>query len=78
MLQRIQSLSADALPIALLLAALATLAVALFLRQERRAADPLIPLALLREPSIWRCDVLSACHGAALVSLITFSPIYLR
>jgi MFS family permease len=78
MLQRIQSLSADAVPVALLLAALATLAVVLFLRQERRAPDPLIPLALLREPSIWRCDVLSASHGAALVSLITFSPIYLR
>ena len=29
-------------------------------------------------PSVWRSDGLAACHGAALVSLITFLPIYLR
>jgi predicted MFS family arabinose efflux permease len=27
---------------------------------------------------VWRSDALAACHGAALVSLITFVPIYLR
>ncbi len=32
----------------------------------------------IREPSIWRADALAACHGAALVSLITFLPIFLR
>ena len=33
---------------------------------------------MFREPSVWRSDGLAACHGAALVSLITFLPIYLR
>ena len=33
---------------------------------------------LFREPSVWRADALAACHGASLVSLITFLPIYLR
>jgi hypothetical protein len=50
----------------------------LLVRQETRAASPLIPLALLRRPTIWRSDALAACHGAALVSLITFLPIYLQ
>ena len=37
-----------------------------------------IPLSLLRRPTIWRSDALAACHGGALVSLITFLPIYLE
>jgi hypothetical protein len=39
---------------------------------------PLIPPALFKESSVWRSDGLAACHGAALVSLITFLPLYLR
>ena len=62
-------------------AALATVAVAalvLLIRRERRVQWPLLPLPLLRHPAIWRCGVLAACHGAALVSLITFLPLYFR
>ena len=33
---------------------------------------------LLRQATIWRSDALAACHGATLVSLISFNPIYLR
>ena len=40
--------------------------------------SPLIPLGLLRQPAIWHSDALAACHGAALVSLITFLPVYLQ
>ena len=39
---------------------------------------PLLPISLLRQPTIWRSDALAACHGATLVSLIAFLPIYLR
>ena len=46
--------------------------------RERRAPFPLLPIPLLRQPTIWRSDALAACHGATLVSLITFLPIYLR
>ena len=46
--------------------------------QEKHSASPLIPPTLFREPSVWRADGPAACHGAALVSLITFLPIYLR
>jgi MFS family permease len=48
------------------------------LERERQAVYPLFPISLLRQPSIWRSDALAACHGAALVSLIAFLPIYLR
>ena len=50
----------------------------LLLRQENRAPTPLLPVALLRQTAIWRSDALAACHGAALVSMITFLPIYLQ
>jgi EmrB/QacA subfamily drug resistance transporter len=50
----------------------------LLVRQENRAPSPLIPLSLLRRPTIWRSDALAACHGGALVSLITFLPMYLE
>jgi EmrB/QacA subfamily drug resistance transporter len=50
----------------------------LLLRHERHERFPLIPIALLRQPVIWRSDALAACHGAMLVSLVTFLPLYFR
>ena len=60
------------------LAALSLVSLGLLLVQERRAPTPLLPVALLRQAAIWRSDALAACHGAALVALITFLPIYLQ
>jgi predicted MFS family arabinose efflux permease len=60
------------------LAAFGALALLALIWQERHSSSPLIPPTLFREPSVWRADGLSACHGAALVSLVTFLPIYLR
>jgi predicted MFS family arabinose efflux permease len=53
-------------------------ALVALIRHERRAPFPLLPIALLRQPTIWRSDALAACHGAVLVSLITFLPLYLH
>lgn len=53
-------------------------ALVLLIRREKRAAFPLLPIELLRNPTIWRSDALAACHGATLVSLVTFLPIYLH
>lgn len=50
----------------------------LLVRQERRTRSPLIPIGLLSQPAMWRSAAMSGCAGAALVSLITFLPIYLR
>nr|WP_255607639.1 MFS transporter [Ancylobacter sp. Lp-2] len=49
----------------------------LLIWRERRASVPLLPLSLLGAPAIWRSDALAFLHGACIVSLITFIPIYL-
>jgi EmrB/QacA subfamily drug resistance transporter len=77
-LEQAQHMELSAMPAAGGLLAIGLFAAALLVRQESRAPSPLIPLALLRRPTIWRSDALAACHGAALVSLITFLPIYLQ
>jgi EmrB/QacA subfamily drug resistance transporter len=76
-LEQARRMSAGVLPGFLALAAIATAALVLLIVRERRAPHPLLPIHLLRQPSIWRSDALAACHGATLVSLITFIPIYL-
>lgn len=60
------------------LAVLCVACVALFLWRQKRAPSPLLPLPLLRNPSIWRSYLVTICHGAVLVSLVTFVPLYLR
>ncbi len=77
-LEQLQRMQSSAVPMALGLLAFGILMLAALLWQEGRSTSPLIPPRLFREPSIWRSDGLAACHGAALVSLITFLPIYLR
>jgi EmrB/QacA subfamily drug resistance transporter len=77
-LQEVQRMDARGLPLAIGLLLLGGLALLALIWQERHSISPLIPPALFREPSVWRSDGLAACHGAALVSLITFLPIYLR
>jgi EmrB/QacA subfamily drug resistance transporter len=76
-LEQAQHVNLGVLPISGALFAAGIVSLWLLVRQENRAPSPLIPLALLRRPEIWRSDALAACHGAALVSLLTFLPIYL-
>ena len=58
--------------------ALAVASLWLLLRQERRAAAPLIPVKLLRHSAIWRADAMGACVGATIIGAVTFMPIYLQ
>jgi EmrB/QacA subfamily drug resistance transporter len=60
------------------LVGLAIVSLVLLTRRELRIPQPLFPFALLRNPTIWRSDAMAACHGAALVSLIAYLPLYLR
>ncbi|HET7411853.1 MAG TPA: MFS transporter, partial [Pararhizobium sp.] len=78
MLEQAQKLDAGLLPSIGALLAVTLLAVVLLVWRERQARDALFPAAVFRNPSIWRSDLLAACHGAVLVSLITYLPIYLR
>jgi EmrB/QacA subfamily drug resistance transporter len=77
-LQEAQRMDAHSLPLVFGLAVFGGIALLALIWQERHSSSPLIPPVLFREPSVWRSDGLAACHGAALVSLITFLPIYLR
>ena len=77
-LEQVQRMDARTFPMILGLLAFGAVALVALLWQEMHSSYPLIPPALFKELSVWRSDGLAACHGAALVSLITFLPLYLR
>jgi EmrB/QacA subfamily drug resistance transporter len=76
-LEQVQHVDLGALPLGAGLFAISLFAAAWLIRHESKAPSPLIPVNLLKQPAIWRADMMAACHGAALVSLITFLPVYL-
>ncbi|WP_232844965.1 MFS transporter [Paracoccus onubensis] len=78
MLQQVQRFELGSVPVIIVLSLAGIAAIVLLIWREKRAPDPLLPLPLFRNPTIWRSDALAACHGAMLVSLMTFVPIYLR
>jgi MFS family permease len=75
-LDQARRLSAGPLLVAAGLACIAGLALLLLLRWERRAPDPLLPLGLLGNPTVWRANLMSACVAGAFVGSIAFLPIY--
>ncbi|MGK7866302.1 MFS transporter [Falsiroseomonas sp. E2-1-a20] len=75
-LDQARQLTTGPLLVAAGLAALAGLALVLLLRWERRAPDPLLPLGLLGNPTVWRANLMSACVAGAFVGSIAFLPIY--
>lgn len=77
-LEQMQHVDLAVVPILGAMFAVALVSLAVLVRHESRRSSPLIPLSLLRRPEIWRSDALAACHGAALVSLITFLPLHLE
>ena len=77
-LDQVRSLSAEQQSVALGLLGLALVSLVLLLRREFGTDAPLLPVRLLRQAAIWRADLMAACHGATLVSLVAFMPIYLR
>jgi EmrB/QacA subfamily drug resistance transporter len=54
------------------------LLLVVFVRVERRAADPVVPLALLRHRLITTTSLVSACVGAVLLGLTTYVPTYVQ
>jgi MFS family permease len=64
--------------LAFLLLGISAVAFVALIRHERRFPTPLFSGALLSQPTIWRCALVAGFYGAAFVSLVTFTPIYLR
>jgi EmrB/QacA subfamily drug resistance transporter len=77
-LELARQMSFAILPAVLALLGVAVASLLLLIRQEKRAAAPLLPIAFLRQTAVWRTDTMAACVGATLVSMITFLPIYLQ
>ncbi|WP_198375683.1 MFS transporter, partial [Roseomonas rubea] len=77
-LDRARRLDPALLPAAAMLAGVAVGAGLLLLRVERAARDPLLPLAMFAEASIWRAYAVSACVVGAQVGMISFLPVWLQ
>ncbi|MEU4804675.1 MDR family MFS transporter [Actinosynnema sp. NPDC023587] len=65
-------------PTILLMAAGSLVALALFVRVELRAAEPMLPMRLFRSPVFTVCCVLSFVVGFAMLGGVTFLPTYLQ
>lgn len=77
-LDRLRRVDMAALPWAIALLGLAAVATWLLVRVERAAPDPLLPLGMFAEASIWRSLLLSALVAGAVVGTISFLPIHLQ
>jgi MFS family permease len=66
------------LPAAAGLVALSAVAFALFVRQERRAADPLMHLELWASPLIRNANLATLTTGVMMIGIISFLPTYVQ
>ena len=60
------------------LLAVFAIALVLFVRQERRAADPLMHLELWASPLIRNANVAALTSGVLMIGIITFLPTYVQ
>jgi len=64
-------------PVPILIAGMIGVASAVALvRRQRVSSNPLFPPALFRIVAVTRANVLTACHGAAVVALMTLLPLF--
>ncbi len=62
----------------LVLAAVALAILFVFLRQQRRAAEPMMHFQLWSDPIIWRGNMSVLFAGMAMIGLITFLPTFVQ
>lgn len=60
------------------LVAVALISLVLLILHERKADSPLLPIGLMRQPTIWGAQLMILCHGAMMTALIAFLPLFLR
>ncbi|MCF6521809.1 MDR family MFS transporter [Streptomyces sp. JJ36] len=65
-------------PQTLLLAAVAAVLLAWFLRVERRATEPVVPLELFRVRTFTLCSVIGFVVGFAMFGVLTYLPTFLQ
>lgn len=71
-------LAAESRTAALVAAPVAAGALGLFLAVERRAAEPLLPLDLFREPILAVSSAVGALIGAAMITTVTYVPLWVQ
>ena len=77
-LDQMQRLAVSRVPLVAGLLAVAAISAIVLVRHEWRIGAPLIPVRLLRDPSIWRANAMAGFSGGSLTALVTFLPIYLQ
>ena len=77
-LEQVRRFTATSFQLAGALTAFALICLVLLVRRENRTGSPLLPVTLMRQRAIWSAQAMAACHGAALVALVAFTPLYLR
>ena len=77
-LDQMQRPAVSRVPLIAGLLAVAAISAIILVRHERRIGAPLIPVRLLRDPSIWRANTMAGFSGGSLTALVTFLPIYLQ
>ncbi len=77
-LEQARRLDLSMMPVAGALLVFSIVSLVLLVRRERVAPAPLLPIKLMRQRAIWTAQAMAACHGAALVALIAFTPLYMR
>jgi hypothetical protein len=77
-MEQAQHFDLHVLPAVAVLLALAIVSVTLLIRQERRTAEPLLPIQLFRQAGDLADRPDGACVAAQTVSLVSFLPIYLQ
>jgi EmrB/QacA subfamily drug resistance transporter len=65
-------------PTILALGAVVVVAAGTFVRQERRAADPVLPLSLFAARPFWSAGLSGFLVGMAMFGAVTFLPLYLQ
>jgi EmrB/QacA subfamily drug resistance transporter len=65
-------------PTILALGAIAAAAVTAFVAQERRAADPVLPLSLFANRAFWSTGLSGFLVGMSMFGAVTFLPLYLQ
>jgi MFS family permease len=77
-LEQARRLDRSMMPVAGALLVFSIVSLVLLVRREKRAPAPLLPIQLMSQRAIWTAQAMAACHGAALVALIAFTPLYMR
>jgi hypothetical protein len=70
--------AASLLPPIAALSVISLIALIALIRQQRRVSDPLLPITLLRNPTVWRSDALAAATAPPSYRSSPFSPLYFR